>query len=76
MDIREIKVLGGHDVTRHPDVMAVEIIDGAACDPSTGEIIKIEGLAELVGWGDIDGPAFDLSNGFTVPAHAWKWHEV
>ena len=68
--IRDIPCLAGADVTRSPGTLVATISDGQWCDARSGSPLTIIGSTEcgLMGWGDLDGPAYD------VRAQGCAWH--
>lgn len=65
-----VPCLGGHDVNRHRSELLVEIMPthGWLAEANTGECLVELGDTELIGWGDLDGPAVVV----TIAGAGWQ----
>ena len=59
--VHEIPCLARHDNSRKPGTLCVEIIDRQICDARYGEPLTFAPGTAMRGWGDLDGPAYDVS---------------
>ena len=73
-DFVDVRVLGGEDGSREAGEIVVQLVGGVPHN-LYGDVIEVDGHTTLVGWGDMDGPAFTLSNGVIVPKAEWPWVE-
>ena len=71
-DFIAVRVLGGEDGSREAGEIVVQIVGGVPHN-LYGDEIWVDGETTLMGWGDMDGPAYTLSNGVITPKAEWPW---
>ena len=74
--VTTIRVLTGDDVSREFGTLTVIVEGDRILWASTGQEIRILRETELIGWGDLSGPAYDVrSDGcawsVSVPKYVW-----
>jgi hypothetical protein len=74
-----LRCLGGSDVTRTPTTLLVDVVGGTPYLASNYGCnqLRIVGETTLRGWGDLDGPAYDIQPDgvawyVSVPVAEWN----
>jgi len=74
--VTTIRILTGHGVSREFGTLTVIVEGDRVLWASTGQEIRILREAELIGWGDLSGPAYDVQPygcawSVSVPKSVW-----